>query len=196
MWPTIKSVILLVIILTLRLTNQSWLVVVLASLFLVTTYQHVVVLLSPEKLHYMPAMDQATFISTSQAPVNFISVTGIEGKITRESVMQIVKRNIHRFPKFRYKIIMRFGDLYYEEITEEQALERAFFFEDRPEKILKSQHEVDCFVRDNLNVKMPMDGPQFRVCYMPFKDDDGTECYLQIWKQHHCIMDGVSCMAV
>jgi len=43
---------------------------------------------------------------------------------------------------------------------------------------------------------MPLDGPQWRVWWTRMKDDDGKEFTVQIWKQHHSLMDGVSCMGV
>lgn len=46
---------------------------------------------------------------------------------------------------------MKFGDLYYQEMDPKDAIEKAIFIEERPERKLKNQHELDCFARDNLN---------------------------------------------
>jgi hypothetical protein len=55
----------------------------------------------------------------------------------------------------------------------ELAFERAFKYESDPEKILKSYNEIDCYVRDNINKRLPLDGPQWRCYAMKFKDDYG-----------------------
>ena len=54
---------------------------------------------------------------------------------------------------------MFFGDMYYSEMMSvEETMEKAFtyFSED---KMLKTQEEVDLFCRDNVNDKIPLDGP-------------------------------------
>jgi len=59
----------------------------------------------------------------------------------------------------RYKIKSLFGDYYYEEMTKEEAMEKAFISPESDEKILRSRDDVDAYVRDNLNEKYPLDGP-------------------------------------
>jgi hypothetical protein len=60
-------------------------------------------------------------------------------------------------------VVSRFGDLYYEEMSLEMAMERGYHYESDPSKTLKDQNEIDHFTRDNINKKMPLDGPQWRV---------------------------------
>jgi len=59
----------------------------------------------------------------------------------------------------RYKIKSIFGDYYYEEMTKEEAMEKAFISPESDEKILCSRDDIDAYVRDNLNEKYPLDGP-------------------------------------
>mmetsp|Transcript_1953 Transcript_1953/g.3388 ORF Transcript_1953/g.3388 Transcript_1953/m.3388 type:complete len:359 (-) Transcript_1953:686-1762(-) len=196
LWPSIKILILSIVFAAslyhgLGVAKTFFLIIALVGM-----YPHFICLLSGGKLIYMPAMDQASFISTSKSHVNFMSVTGIEGEFSFDFVKHKVLENSRRFPKFRYKIVNKFGDLYYEEMEINDALDKAVFFETDKSKGFKSQHEVDMYIRDNMNIKMPMDGPQYRMSYYYLTDEDGKETMVQIWKSHHCFMDGVSCMAV
>jgi NRPS condensation-like uncharacterized protein len=53
------------------------------------------------------------------------------------------------------------------------------------------------FVEDNINVKIPLDGPQYRVFTQNYVDPDtGKKYFVQIWKSHHSLMDGMSSMAI
>lgn len=39
------------------------------------------------------------------------------------------------------------------------------------------------FTEDNLNIKIPLDGPQWRVYTQHYKDPlDGKQYFMQIWK--------------
>jgi hypothetical protein len=125
-----------------------------------------------------------------------MSVTALDGHLSKQRLETLVRENLHRFPKMRYKLAMRAGDIYYQKMSEEEALRKGFIYEETPDRMLRNQKEVDCFVRDNLSRKMPLDGPQFRMIFQRFKDDDGQEFLIQIWMSHHCLMDGVSGMAV
>jgi hypothetical protein len=62
--------------------------------------------------------------------------------------------------------------------------------------MLKDHNEIDHFMRDNINKKVPLDGPQWRVWGQKMTDADGKEYTTTIWKCHHSFMDGVSCMAL
>ena len=51
-------------------------------------------------------------------------------------------------------------------------MEKGYHFEDDPEKTLKSQTDLDCYIRDNLNIKIPLDGPQWRCYAQVYKDQE------------------------
>lgn len=62
----------------------------------------------------------------------------------------------------KYKIKEICGDYYYTEMSEEEAHSKAFI-EPAPDKVLRSQDDINAYIRDNLNEKMPLDGPQWRI---------------------------------
>lgn len=53
------------------------------------------------------------------------------------------------------------------------------------------------FVEDNINEKLPIDGPLWRCTAQKYKrPEDDKEYLVQIWISHHSLMDGVSSMAL
>lgn len=66
-------------------------------------------------------------------------------------------------PKFQYKLKTIFGDYYYEKMSHEEAVQKIFIKPESQDKILKNQSDIDAFIRDNLNKKLPIDGPLCRV---------------------------------
>lgn len=163
--------------------------------FAIAIYQHVVAAFYG--LKYMAPMDQQCFCSSKQTNINYMSITGIEGEHFDEAYFKNIYRTYaSKHEKFSYKIVEKFGDLYYEKMDFEQALERGCIWIDDSEKTPKTYHDLDCYIRDNINKKVPLDGPQWRAIGMKFKDENHKTCAIQIWKCHHSFMDGVSCMAL
>jgi hypothetical protein len=80
-----------------------------------------------------------------------------------EALTSGFKGMIKNYPKFRYKVKEIFGDYYYEEMSVEETSERIFLYPKDDSKVLKNQDEIDQYIRDNLNEKMPLDGPLVRV---------------------------------
>lgn len=108
---------------------------------------------------YMEPMDQACFVSTSKSHVNFMSVTGFgEGVMSKEDTITMYKDTIRRYPKFTNIIETKGADLYYSKISEEDAFNKGFKFLEG-EDAITNQHDIDLFIQDNINVKMPLDGP-------------------------------------
>jgi len=104
---------------------------------------------------------------------------------------------VPRWEKFTYKVTMVFGDIYYEKIPADTAIERCFKVIQGTKYECKTKQDLEMFVEDNLNVKIPLDGPQWRAFVQPFKDPEtGKDYYIQIWKQHHSFMDGMSSMGM
>ena len=158
-------------------------------------YQHVIAAIFG--LKYMAPMDQQCFCSSKQTNINYMSVTGIEGEHFDYPYFREIYRQFSiKHEKFTYKIVEKFGDLYYEKMDVDEALDKACLFIDESDKTPKTYHEVDCFIRDNINKKVPLDGPQYRSIFMKFKDENQKTCGIQVWKSHHSMMDGVSCMAL
>ena len=72
---------------------------------------------------------------------------------------------IKLYPKFRYKLKYVAGDLYYEEMSFEEACEKIFIFSGSDDKLVRSNKDFDMYVRDNMNEKMPLDGPLIRLYF-------------------------------
>lgn len=127
-------------------------------MFAIAIYQHVIAAFYG--LKYMAPMDQQCFCSSKQANINYMSVTGIEGEHFDEAYFKNIYRVFAaKHEKFTYKIVEKFGDLYYEKMDLEQALERGCLWIDDSEKTPKTYHDLDCYIRDNINKKVPLDGP-------------------------------------
>ena len=81
---------------------------------------------------YMDPMDQSCFIGTSKWFVNVMSVTGFNGDeagkgfLTEEDARKMFRNEAKRNPKFRYKIHSFLGDLYYKEMSVDEAMEKGF----------------------------------------------------------------------
>lgn len=111
---------------------------------------------------------------------------------------------IRDMPKFRYKIKEIFGDYYYELMTPEEAMEKIFITVGSKDREIKNQQDIDDYIRDNMNVKVPLDGPLIRIYsqeYAPADENkdrakDEKVKSLMIWKAHHAFCDGVSVMAM
>lgn len=66
-------------------------------------------------------------------------------------------------PKMRYKIKEIMGDYYYEMMSVEETISKVFLTPETSDHVIKNQHEIDQYIRDNMNIKMPLDGPLWRV---------------------------------
>ena len=102
-------------------------------------------------------------------------------------------------PKFRYILKQIAGDYYYEKLTIEEAVDRIFLRPESDDKILRNQKDIDEYVRDNINIRMPLDGPLVRVYLQKYEPDDQENTpenlkpkSILIWKCHHSFCDGVS----
>ena len=105
-----------------------------------------------------------------------------------------MKAAIH-LPKMRYCVECVGGDYYYREMSMEEAMSKAVLYNTDPKRILRSWTDVDRFVQDNINIKMPLDGPlwSFEVVQAFI---DGRESACCMWKSHHSFCDGVSIMCM
>ena len=61
--------------------------------------------------------------------------------------------------------------------------------------MLKTKDDIDKFCQDNINIKLPNDGPLWRI-YMQEIEQDGKQMAIIIWKSHHSFCDGVSVMSL
>jgi hypothetical protein len=78
-------------------------------------------------------------------------------------------------------------------MSAEEAEEKILIFPADDSKVLHGQDEVDEYIRDNMNEKMPLDGPMLRLYVQKYTTQDEPRAkMLMIWKQHHAFCDGVS----
>lgn len=113
----------------------------------------------------------------------------------------------------RYKIKEIFGDYYYEVMSREETVKKAFVYPKSPEHELKCQKDIDDYVRDNMNQKVPLDGPLWRIYMQDYKPDDKDDNFiwpndtnpskdpnskkgLVIVKANHAFCDGISIMCL
>ena len=102
-------------------------------------------------------------------------------------------------PKLTYKVKEIGGDYYYEKMSREETMAKAFINCASKDKELRSQKDIDAYVRDNMNVKFPKDGPLWRIYtqeYNPLDQDTENTLGLTIFKAHHSFCDGVSVMCL
>jgi len=61
--------------------------------------------------------------------------------------------------KFNYKIKEIAGDYYYEKMPIEETIKKCFVVPTKDDNILRCQEDIDRYISDNMNIKMPLDGP-------------------------------------
>ena len=108
-------------------------------------------------------MDQATFIGGSKSVVNFMNCTGYDIECDPKIVKDKFIAAFDIIPKFRYKIVEFAGDYYYEMMSVEETMRKGFIVGDNDN--LKNKDDIDKFAQDNVNQKLPLDGPLWR-CYL------------------------------
>lgn len=117
-----------------------------------------------------------------------------------ESLQSVFERMVETHPKFRYKLKCIMGDYYYEEMSIEEAKSKIFLKPERDDKVLTCQQDIDDYVRDNMNKRMPLDGPMVRVFIQKYdpvdENKDRPEAdkvqTVMVWKCLHAFCDGVS----
>lgn len=169
-----KAAALLVIGGSVTALTSSWQWALFACVFVTLAYQRVVAFVLPNTIA-MPSMDQQTFISTGKAHVNYMNCSTYDS-LNPEAFFRKFEDIFKTMPKFQYKIKEVAGDYYYEKMTFEETREKAFLFPSTTDKVLRNQQQVDEYIRDNMNTKLPLDGPLFRVYYQEYcpEEDDPT----------------------
>jgi len=94
----------------------------------------------------MPPMDQACFVSTSKSHVNYMSFTGFGGGVMEEEdCAKLYRDTIKRYPKLTYKVETMGGDLYYNQMSEEEAFQKAYAYL-KGDRAVRTQQDIDSFV--------------------------------------------------
>jgi hypothetical protein len=122
----LAMVILWVLILSFKL-KLNWGIVVISTLSILLSYQTIIAKIYG--LIPMPPMDQQCFCSNKFIHVNYMSVSGYDGPVITEARhRQIWKEMVEKHPKFLYKVVYKFGDLYYEKMDFDTAFSRGYKF--------------------------------------------------------------------
>lgn len=168
-YPVIKICLLVCFYFAFRLYFSVKLSVLLC-LCVIAFYQDFVAMVVPNTIR-MPAMDHQCFLSNTKAHVNYANVSYNDAAWDEEIPKKFIKV-IEMFPKMRYKIKIIFGDYYYEEMSKEETIQKAILTFKSKDKELKSYQDVNDYIADNLNNKLPLDGPLFRFYYQPYNPID------------------------
>ena len=107
-------------------------------------------------------MDHQCFLSSTKAHVNYMNMC-IQSKPCEEAAYRNFKKLFKIMPKLTFKVKEIAGDYYYEKMRVEETMKKAFIIPTAPEKMLRSQKDIDMYIRDNMNEKFPIDGPLWRV---------------------------------
>ena len=67
------------------------------------------------------------------------------------------------------------GDYYYEEMTYEEAVEKIFLKPLPEDKKVRCQRDIDNYIRDNMNEKMPLDGPLVRIYFQEYNPEENKD---------------------
>ena len=137
MWPLIKSIILIYILVQGFVHTRSISVVIGLYVFIVLIYPYVIAMMIPNTV-VMPAMDQQTFVSNSNSIVNFMSCS-MYSKSNTDVIVNRWKKFYKMHAKFRYKIKVVAGDYFYEEMSIEETIKKSIInpgFDD--DHVLKS----------------------------------------------------------
>lgn len=89
-------------------------------------YQDVVALIVPNTIK-MPPMDQQCFLSSTKAHVNYMNVS-VQDKPTKEAAFTKWSTCIDKYPKMAYKVKEICGDYYYEKMSKEETIKKAFVY--------------------------------------------------------------------
>ena len=84
----------------------------------------------------------------------------MQDKECQEAAFEKFESVLDRLPKLTYKVKEICGDYYYEKMTKQETLQKAFYSTKKGSpKELRSQNDINMYIRDNMNQKNPLDGP-------------------------------------
>lgn len=108
-------------------------------------------------IHAVSGMDQACFIGQDKSVLNFSNSSGFSAEGDRKMLEERFRLMIGYLPKMRSRIVTIAGDYYYERMSMDETLEKGLV--ELPEGLIKTPADIDLFLQDNLNTKLPLDGP-------------------------------------
>ena len=162
-YPLIKISLLLLEYWVMKLLCSCSLIPIIACLATLLFYQDFVCLFYPNTIK-MGAMDHQCYLGNPQANVNYMNASMYDHKDIFKISQDKWTDMCYKHPKLCYKVKEIYGDYYYERMSVEETVKKAMLFLDKKNiKDLSNQREIDYYVSDNLNEKIPLDGPQWRA---------------------------------
>lgn len=111
----------------------------------------------------------------------------------------VLREKFATFERLRYKIKCIAGDYYYEKMSVEETYEKCFIGPESEDKVLRNLNDINEYIRDNINEKLPLDGPLWRMYFQKYepasnvgKPPEEQTKFIVIWKNHHSFGDGIS----
>ncbi len=101
-------------------------------------------------------------LSDKSAMANYMN-SSVQDNRNLKTCPVVMMKIIKLYPKLRYKVVRHYGELFYEMMSEEETMKKAIVHCRSKEHMLKNQRDIDAYIRDNMNVKMPVDGPLWRI---------------------------------
>ncbi|CDW90218.1 diacylglycerol o-acyltransferase [Stylonychia lemnae] len=157
-----------------------------AAIFVTLIYQYVIAIIFGMRV--MPSMDVACFYTIDKATVNFMSCTLIEGYEVSKMRATFLKHMKLKY-KFRSGIYELMNDYYWKETNPDETIDVCVV---KIPKECKTQKDLEEFCQNEINIPLPFNKPQWRLYYQEKYQEKYT---LIIWKQHHSLCDGVSCIS-
>ena len=87
-------------------------------------YQDIVALIVPNTIR-IGAMDHQCFLSSTKAHVNYMNFA-LQDKPCEEAALKNFEKLFEKMPKLTYKVKEICGDYYYEKMTYEETMAKAF----------------------------------------------------------------------
>ena len=199
-WPLFRWIVLILFFLLMKFgVGLSLGFSFLCCLILIISYQKVIALIMG--FHVVPSMDAATLLSSAKCHVNFVNVVHYDKMVPDEAL----RFNITKIMKFMPKMTQHFvefgGEYYYKQLHQDPekarqiTFARGIVYNTDPSLILETEEDIDNWAQDNLNQKMPLDGPMWRIYVQKFKVN-GKEGGIIVYKSHHSFSDGISNMCM
>lgn len=109
------------------------------SIMTLLLYRHVIALCL--NLQVMPALDFSTFLGNEKQIPNVMSAIKLE-RVSAEVARNRFRSMMTKIPKMKYSIVEVMGDLYYREMSEEEAIEKIFIIMKKEDEVNNDQ-EID-----------------------------------------------------
>ena len=123
-----------------------------------------------------------------------MNCTGYDFECDPEIVKTKFEAAMKVMPKFRYKIIEFAGDYYYEMMSVEETIRKGFIV--GKDDNCRTAEDIDRFAQDNVNEKLPLDGPLWRCYLQNYPQPDGKKEAIVFFKAHHSFSDGISASCI